>query len=225
MPFKFNKGAVSYGIDSCSDFISKLHIDVVKTINDSLMANSISLIFDFPEEVRVPCEQYLLYFVQFLQDLGVESTSKITNNGGNTIFSVTPTDRSEALDNVRIALDAYLSLPSSPICNSLDGGIPAQRLIANISHMQGQLVLAQAVLQAKDATINAQAVRISHQQQLLDGLLLKPIRRDEPMPPKDDKEDLVTDIISVTKYRGKGFEINLPEMLRQLKKLFRTGTQ
>jgi hypothetical protein len=93
--------------------------------------------------------------------------------------------------------------------------------VANISHLQGQLVLAQAVLQAKDAAIHAQSFTISHQQQLLDGLLLKPIRKNEPINPlENDKEDLITDIISVTKYRGKGFEVNLPEMFRQLKKLF-----
>lgn len=226
LPFEFTQGPISYGIASCSNIISNLHTNVVTALADNSTSNSISLLFDFPEEVRVPCEQYLLYFVQFLLDLGVKATSEISNNGGNTLFSVTPLDRDEALDKVRITLDAYLSLPSSPVCGGLDGGIPTQRLVANISHLQGQLVLAQAVLQAKDATIHAQTLTISHQQQLLDGLLLKPIRRDEPtIPPENDKEDLITDIISVTKYRGKGFEINLPEMFRQLKKLFTTGAK
>ncbi len=226
LPFEFTQGPVSYSIDSCSNIISNLHANVVRSLADNSTSNSISLLFDFPEEVRVPCEQYLLYFIQFLLDLGVKATSEISNNGGKTLFSVTPLDRDEALDNVRIALDAYLNLPSSPVCGGLDGGIPTQRLMANISHLQGQLVLAQAVLQAKDATIHAQTLTISHQQQLLDGLLLRPIRKDEPtIPPENDKEDLITDIISVTKYRGKGFEINLPEMFRQLKKLFSTGAK
>ena len=224
LPFEFTQGAVSYCIASCSNIISDLHANAVLALADNSTSNSISLLFNFPEDVRVPCEQYLQYFIQFLLDLGVNATSEISNNGRNTLFSVTPLDRDEALDKLRIALDAYLSLPSSPVCSGLDGGIPTQRLVANISHLQGQLVLAQAVLQAKDATIHAQTLTLSHQQQLLDGLLLKPIRRDEPtIPPENDKEDLITDIISVTKYRGKGFEINLPEMFRQLKKLFMAG--
>ncbi|BBA71194.1 hypothetical protein [Geobacter sulfurreducens] len=226
LPFEFTQGPISYGIAICSNIISNLHSKVVTALAENSTANSISLLFDFPEEVRVPCEQYLLYFAQFLLDLGVKATSNISNNGGTTLFSVTPLNREEALDKVRIALDAYLSLPSSPVSSDLDGDIFTQRLVANISHLQGQLVLAQAVLQAKDATIHAQALTISHQQQLHDGLLLKPIRRDEPtIPPENDKEDLIRDIISVTKFRGKGFEINLPEMFRQLKKLFRTGAE
>jgi hypothetical protein len=33
--------------------------------------------FDFPEPVKVPCQQYLLYFVQFLKDVGVEATAEL----------------------------------------------------------------------------------------------------------------------------------------------------
>lgn len=226
LPFDFTEGIVSYCIEYCSDIISNLHTNVIKTLAENLTTNSITLLFDFPADVRVPCEQYLLYFIQFLSDIGVKANSEISNDGHNTLFSVTPMDRDEALDKVRIALDAYLSLPASSVSCGLDGDILTQRLVANISHLQGQLVLAQAVLQTKDATIHAQTHTISHQQRLLDGLLLKSIRSDKPtISSENDKEDLITDIISVTKYRGKGFEINLPEIFRQLKKLFSTGSK
>ena len=48
--------------------------------------------FEFPDAVRVPCEQYLLYFAQFLRDLGVEASSELRHEVGMVLFSVTPTD-------------------------------------------------------------------------------------------------------------------------------------
>lgn len=97
LPFEFTQGPISYGIAICSNIISNLHSKVVTALAENSTANSISLLFDFPEEVRVPCEQYLLYFAQFLLDLGVKATSNISNNGGTTLFSVTPLNREEAL--------------------------------------------------------------------------------------------------------------------------------
>jgi len=175
---------------------------------------SVKVVLDFPEEVKVYCEQYLLYFVQFLKDLGVSATSELRHEAGKVLFSVTPIDQNEALDKIRSALEVYLVLPSGKLTHSGDNPIEIQRLTANIHHLQGQLSIAQAVLQAKDATIQAQQTSINN---LLSGTVI------DITPRPDDKEEFLGGAIALTKYQDKGVEINLAEIFRKLKRLFQRG--
>ena len=180
---------------------------------------SVVLHFDFPDEVRVPCEQYLLYFVQFLRDLGIEATAELEHEASQVLFAVKPSDAKEALDKIRIALEVYMSLPSTPIDDSsLDSEIAIQRLAANIYHLKGQLSLAHAELQANERTIQAQQFVIESQQRLLSGEILLESAKDVSNPElSEDKEELLKGALAITKYKGKGFEINLPEVYRRLK--------
>lgn len=211
---------IASDISKYSEVVSNIHSATTKALADYALKRTLTVYFNFPEDIRVACEQYLIYFIQFLRDLGVKASHELSHSGSETLFSVTSLGKDKALDNVRLALETYLRLPSCPITSGLENDISTQRLIANISHLQGQLALAQAVIQAKDAAIQAQMLTITHQQQLVDGVLLKPLRSDDCYKSSsNDKEELVTDILSVTKYHGKGFEINLPEIFRRLKAL------
>lgn len=88
---------------------------VEETLVSRSRPESIVASFNFPKEVAISCEQYLLYFVQFLQDLGVDATSELKHEAGQVLFTVTPTNEQHALNAIRIALDVYLSMPSSPV--------------------------------------------------------------------------------------------------------------
>lgn len=125
----------------------------LKFLKDS---DSLSILFDFPEELKVSCGQYLLYFAQFLRDLGISATPNLREEAGKVLFSVTPTDDFEALDKIREALAVYLSLSSNPIPNStgdrtVDMVLSGAR--ANAKHLESQLELAIAKLQFKEATL------------------------------------------------------------------------
>jgi hypothetical protein len=67
--------------------------------------------------------------------------------------------------------------------------------------------LANAVLQAKDATI--QALQLSNYQ------LLSEKEKD------DNKEDVISGIVSVDKYESSGISVNLAEIFRRLKRKFK----
>jgi DNA-binding transcriptional regulator LsrR (DeoR family) len=88
-------------------------------VKTGLNNESVQLSFDFPKEVRIACEQYLLYFGQFLSDLGVSADTAITHEAGKVLFTVTPTDRDTALEKIREALDTYLQLPSQPLSEAV----------------------------------------------------------------------------------------------------------
>ncbi|HEX4950528.1 MAG TPA: hypothetical protein VFZ34_27930 [Blastocatellia bacterium] len=208
-------------ISECLSCLKKLENDVVGELLIELSANSLITHFDFPSELKTACQQYLLYFVDFLRDLGVEAKAEIRQTAGTTFFSVTPTNKNDALDKIRTALDVYLELPSNPILNGeIEGqdSIAIQRLSANVHHLQGQVMLAQALLQAKDATIEAQRTTIENQQRLINNKVLVDSLvevKNENKP--SEKEEFLGSTVALTKYQGKGFEINLAEIYRKLR--------
>jgi hypothetical protein len=186
-----------------------------------LRSDSVVMHFDFPEEVKVPCEQYLLYFVQFLKDLGVEATAELQQEAGQVLFAVTPTDKQTALDKIRTALETYLQLSSNPVNDAsiVEYEIAAQRLAANIDHLKGQLRLAHAELRLADATAQTQQVTINH---LLSGqVIIDSVKDVTPKPQPEDKEELLDGTVALTKVNWKGVEFNLPEIFRRLRGLFR----
>jgi len=200
------------------DFRS-LHDKVVSELEAKYPTHTVEVSFDFPEEVRVPCEQYLLYFVQFLKDLGVDATAELRHVAGEVLFAVTPADKDTALDNIRTALETYLQLPSSPVANDAMAEVAIQRLAANVEHLRGQVRLANAEIQLKNATIQAQQATI----ELLRGdVILESVTDVTPRPKGEgDKEYLLGKSVALTPFNWKGVEINLAEIFRKLRALLR----
>lgn len=188
--------------------------------------HSVLMLFDFPPPVRVICGQYLLYFEQFLRDVGVEVHTTISDQAGQLLFSVTPEDKNEALHNIRAALAIYLRLPLSPIGDTTHESIAAQRLEANLMQLNSQLRLASAEIQLKNAEIQAQDTTIENQRRMiafqkrfLSGeVVVDSLKEMKPKP--EDPEDLIPGIITLKPLLVKGVQINLGEILRRVKSLF-----
>ncbi|MDT5268286.1 MAG: hypothetical protein QOH49_472 [Acidobacteriota bacterium] len=209
-------------ISRCSGIFKAIHRQVDQALKTIYQDTSVVMLFDFPEEVRVPCEQYLLYFIQFLKDLGVEAEAEIQHGAGQVLFAVTPTDKQTALDKIRTALEAYLQLPSNPATGDtsiIEYEVAVQRLAANIDHLKGQLRLAHAELRLAGATIQTQQVTIDH---LLSGKIIVESLKDVTLKAKEeDKEELLSGTVALTKVNWKGVEFNLPEIFRKLRRLFK----
>ncbi len=172
--------------------------------------------FLFPEEVKSACEQYLLYFGAFLRDVGINASVEIKEETDRVLFSVTPNDSHEALDRIRQVLDLYLGLPTTTFetTDEKEYRLEAQRLSANIMHYKGQLMLAQAMIEQKDATIGLLKERLVLQGEMSEGRLLP-----EPAKQKEaDKEELLGGAIEIKKYEGKGFAVNLPKLYRDVRR-------
>lgn len=208
-------------ITECERALEEIFDLTESALDEELAKDSVVVHFDFPPEIKVACEQYLLYFVQFLEDVGVEATAELHHEAGEVLFAITPAEKDEALDKIRAALDTYLRLAASPVNSAsvLITEIEVQRLSANIQHLQGQLTLAHAVLQAKDATIQLQQTTIAQQRQMLTGEIVFESMKDVTPKPKD-AEEVLGGLAEITKYEGKGFNLNLPEAFRRLRKLF-----
>ncbi|WP_230163449.1 hypothetical protein, partial [Peribacillus simplex] len=182
--------------------------------------NTVLSIFNFPEQVRTPCEQYLLYFVQFLKELGIEATADIKHEAGDVLFSVNPISGHTALMQIRQALEIYLQMPDI-LSNTNNMQIPidpkVQQLMANIQHLNGQLMLSNAISQAREETIQHQQVTIRQQQVIIDATIIQHSLLSISQGENNEKEEILGGTVSLTKIQGKGFEVNLPTIYRWIK--------
>jgi hypothetical protein len=206
-------------ISRCSIVLKQLEETASGLLDSEVDEKSLVVSFDFPDEIRVPCEQYLLYFVQFLKDLGVDATSNLEHRSGRVLFSVTPSDERDALDKIRETLELYLHFPSSPFGNTDNESIAVQRLESNVLHLRSELKLAAAEVQAKNATIQAQQLTIEVQKGLLSSDIMLDAMKDVT-PKPEDKESLLGGVVALGTFKEKGFEVNWGELLRKLKSRF-----
>lgn len=167
-----------------------IHKEVRELLKSQTLDKSLLTSFNFPEEIKTFCEQYLFYFAQFLQDLGIKATSDLKEEAGKVLFSVTPTDDVEALDKIREALAVYLNLPSSPIV--YDESFAAMRLqqqVENLQHSQKMAVreirsserelrLAQTVIEYQDKIIIQKDSIIEQQNKVIEKITSKSIMMD-----------------------------------------------
>ncbi|WP_268624274.1 hypothetical protein [Paenibacillus alvei] len=216
--------AIQAVIDEKKLLIDEIYNKVSNLLIEQSRENAVVSVFDFPEQVRVPCEQYLIYFADFLRNLGIKATTDIAHEAGNVLFSVTPESKDIALQHIREALDIYLNLPGSMQgiqLLSMDVGIKEQQLLAQIHHLSSQISLANALTQSQRDTIQYQQTVIDQQQQVLDASILQQSLLTETLKNKtEDSEKILGGAISLTKYEGKGFHINIANIYRHLKGTF-----
>jgi DNA-binding CsgD family transcriptional regulator len=188
------------------------------------VSNSVVTQFEFPESVKVACEQYLLYFVEFLKDIGIDVTADLQEDAGQVLFSVTPRDKDEALDNIREALEIYLRLPlnrNTAIVVSPETSIEVQKLSAQLGLLQMQFQLANATIQQKEIAIQQRDTVIYHQQNLLNaGQVFIEALQEEVKPA--DTEPVIGSVVKVKKadWDGVPIEVDLPTIVRWMKKKF-----
>lgn len=142
--------AIGPGLDEARN----IHLNALQRLELGARSDSIVLQFDFPEGTRAAAEQYLLYFAEFLRDVGVEAEAEVRERAGIVLFAVKPTSGREALAQVSEALALYLSLPSAGLREiGTEAEIAIDKLVANIHHLQGQLRMAAAVMKAQQTTM------------------------------------------------------------------------
>jgi len=204
--------------------------------NEQRSSDAVTMHFNFPEAVKVACQQYLLYFVEFLKDVGIDALAELREDAGQVLFSVTPTDNEAASDNIREALEIYLRLPMNrapTVDVSPEKSIEVQKLSAQLQHLQGQFYLASAALQQKELTIQERDTTIGQQQALIQQhittgkIFVEALQEEQADDPEPLDSELHLDTLDSERIKVKRFawepipiELNLPELIRLLKKRF-----
>ncbi|TCZ79388.1 hypothetical protein E0485_05870 [Paenibacillus albiflavus] len=202
-------------IDIIEDIYNKASVLLLTNSVDSTVVS----IFDFPEEVKVACEQYLIYFVQFLKEIGIDAEVNLKEESGKVLFSVVPSSRETALERIRDALNIYLQLPiviNNVQYNPIQTDPNVQQLMANVHHLNSQLMLSRAIIQTNQLTIGNQQKLIEQQQKVIDSSILLQslieIRTNE-----DEGENIFGGTVKLQKYEGNGFQVDIPNLYRWVK--------
>jgi len=194
--------------------------EIIDRTTSSLVSNldkeAITTFFVFPDHIKTACKQYLIYFAQFLMDIGIEAETEIKEEAHKTLFKVIPKDNNESLGKIKDALLIYLNAPSfvsSLIQTEINNDVSVMQWKANILHLNSQLMFANSILQLKDATIQSlQLSNYQFQQLIQDKGYIKE---------SDDEEEIIKGVVSLSKYEGKGFSVNFAEIFRRLKRTFK----
>ncbi|MEM6685532.1 MAG: hypothetical protein AAF617_07015 [Bacteroidota bacterium] len=200
-----------------------VHNEIIELLNSKIEniflelsnENNLDLIntFTFPPEIQSSCEQYLIYFATFLKDIGINAETNIESKAHETLFTVIPEDGEEALDKIREALNMYLSLPQNPefdavVAEFTDMGV--QQLASQVYFLRSQLVMANATLQMKDATIKSLQLTNYQQKTIIDSQQAE----------EKNEEEIAGGLAKVKEVDLKIISFNLPELLRRIKRKF-----
>ncbi|MDR6563753.1 MULTISPECIES: hypothetical protein [unclassified Arcicella] len=199
-------------LETVLTLLENLAVETNRDLLASIDNNSVVTFFQFPNESKTACKQYLLYFAQFLADIGVDADTEIKEELQQTLFKVIPTDKNQSLEQIRQALSVYLQAPSdntlsTQFANNSD--IAIRQWEANIFHLKSQLALVTSIIQAKETTIEMLQLSNYQYKQLLES----------HSDSKDkNKEDIIKGIVTVDKFETKGLTINIAEIIRRLKR-------
>lgn len=210
--FKFKNLNPSRTISSFTNETASLVKSLISAAKKNLKnkGNKVLIELKLEQEVRSPCEQYLMYFSQFLEDLGIQAKSEISHHDELTIFSVIPDNKEHALSVIADCLASYLSL-STELEVSNDMVVPKDialmQLEANIMHLRSQLILVNSIIEAKDTSI--ENLKLTNEQ----------YKMSTPPASPNNQESLVGDLVKVKEYQGKLISIDTPKILKNLKRI------
>jgi len=131
--------------------------EYAKASKSELSLNAFEAIFNLPPEYQSILKSYLLYFEEFLYDLSIESNINIQKVGEETILSVEPKNKEEALEKISEALKAYLCAPIAVENVSLEESMKMEmalkKLHAECKHLEAQLLYKDITLEEQNKQI------------------------------------------------------------------------
>lgn len=206
----------------CADYLPRLEAAARAELSRTQDNLSVIQHFHFPSAVSAACQQYLVYFTQFLADLGVEAESEIRSNASEVLFRVFPREGPAALSQVREALDAYLALSSATDVSDLmnEKDIAVTQLIANVEHLRSQLRLARAEAGLYRAQLDARQAQLQAKDLTIQVLRLGPACT-PAQPAETGSEPLMDGLITLGKLEKGGVGVDWGVLLRKLRRRFR----
>jgi ADP-ribose pyrophosphatase YjhB (NUDIX family) len=189
----------SIGIELCrrESAIKEIHRKVREQLLIELHPKSLVTFFDFPEQHAAACKQYIIYFAHFLLSMGVGTDCTLSEEANKVLFTVTPTEGKASLERIQVALAIYLQLPNRDVGtedrSSVDPAV--EKLAKTILHFQS-MVGGNSNDVAGSVTNCGSGGELS------------------------DKESFWGGRLMIKKFSQGPLEVNLPQILRELKGRF-----
>ncbi|MGN2368844.1 hypothetical protein ACTFJW_02140 [Clostridium cagae] len=188
------------------DEIMKLVKDIFQVaINLCENSDNSTIYFEFEvdKSIQVIYKQYLSYFTQFLEDVGINAKAEIKDEVNKILLNIISEDKTMALKNIRDCLEIYINLIDNKEIQIYEdyGNVAVMQLKANITHLQSQLMLAHTIIEQQQISIN----------------LLKNASFTIPQSPKEEIK-IFDGAIRVKEFEYKGLVINPAKILKLLRR-------
>lgn len=207
--------SVDEAIEEQAKILKRIHQE---TIDDWKFDTGFVAKFNFPAHLRFVFLEYLAYFGQFLEDLGIESDVSIEGNQQLTTLAVKPKSKDQALDRIYIALASYLALPmDGHIVRRYTGNVESQlrheRLVLVTKHLHSQIQYATQIDRMQlQAAVGAAPILFPHTDSIADSLSEVEQGVEATWEPIKG--------IKFSKFKGKFFEIDVPRLGRRAQDFF-----
>ncbi len=99
--------------DQLENILKEIVNVTIKRLISKINNNSIVTYFQFPDEIKTVCCQYLIYFTQFIADIGIEVSTELKEEANQILFRVIPKNQEDALSKIQEALSIYLNAPTN----------------------------------------------------------------------------------------------------------------
>jgi len=132
----------------------KLESELIK---DST-AGLVTKIFKFPKGFEFVCSQYILWFGELLENIGIDASVSTESKGGHTFLTIEPKNDVHLKEEIERALYVYLSLPYSEYIpakkdnTEIETKIFIQSLQQQVSFFEQQMELKKSVMELQILT-------------------------------------------------------------------------
>jgi hypothetical protein len=210
---------IDYVYTYWNNWFVKTMIKIIRNL-ENRTESGINITFNFPPAIKTACKQYLIYFGEFLSQLGLPAETSVQEVNGKTMLQVVPEDKEHALELINEALNVYLRAPGNPGFKSEPANdLNLMQWKYQVMQLEGQIMLKDSILQAKDKTIEA----LELTNYLLSEQPVQQVIQIHEASKKSvaDPEPIFNGLASLKSMDLKAGEIHFGEMIRRLKGLFR----
>jgi len=152
-------GIVLHRIDEVIHEAKKEYQSLVVKLARAGSENIFVKVFNFPKEYESICTQYLVWFGEFLLNLGINADVSAENNRHQTSLIVSPKEAPELLIKIEQLFYQYLSLPyieylpAQAVSASVEDKYLLQMLFSQVENFKNQIQMKEAVIEMKELSI------------------------------------------------------------------------
>lgn len=171
-------------------------------------------VFEFPQEYESICSQYLIWFGEFLQSLGINASVSTENYDNQTSVIVAQKDAKELTDRIEILFYQYLSFPYSeylPAANtdvSVEGKFKIQMLTNQVEMFKSQIQMKDAVIEMKE--ISLMNLKESYDKKSSELMLIKSMKNSEDI-------EILDGSFSLGEFKWGALKLNPKKLLDKIK--------
>jgi hypothetical protein len=165
-------------LEQAANNIIKYHEKAISTLLLKSNGNTFTKIFNFPDEYENICSQYLMWFGEFLKNLGIKANVRTEPNNGQTALIVSPNESDELLIKIEQLFYQYIQLPYVELLPPQNELTPNemhayQSALMQVQHLNTQIQLKDSIIasyQATNTSLQAQLQQQVNQPLLIDSL-------------------------------------------------------